>query len=106
MKKNIPLIRNTYDAKEARIVLLQLLNDKIKFLGQRKFGQFVRAGIDDEKIEQRIQELHESRKELIQLFDSLNDKEVEFEIDCPINITILEKSAKKESGSVHDLAKA
>lgn len=92
----IDLIENTYKSSEAKKVITQLINDKIKFLKVQIFRNEERTGGKSPQLEQRLVELKKSKKELEGFFESLkNDEESKIEIHCPIQINVVKQLVSK-----------
>lgn len=80
----IKLIDNTYQAEEARELVLALINDKIKFLQHKIFSMKERFGADTTRMEQRVAELKEEKKQFLLAIDALEDKQSSFDIKCEV----------------------
>lgn len=87
---NFKLIDSSFTVDEAKQVLLTLLNNKIQFHSHRVFSNDERFGIDDKFSKNRIVELEEIRKELIDYFNTLGDTDQKINLTSVVNIEILE----------------
>lgn len=84
---NIKLIDSEYNTINAKELILALINDKIKFLGQQSFSYSEKTGDYDPTYKKRISELKEKRDEIISFFDGL-DSDLKIKIDGEIKIKI------------------
>lgn len=84
------LIDSSFTVQEAKQVLLSLVNNKIQFHSQRIFSNDERFGIDDKFSKNRIVELEEIRKELIDYFNTLGDMNQKMNLTSIVNMEILE----------------
>jgi hypothetical protein len=90
MKKteNIELIKGTFTPDEAREILLQLLDSKIKFHNLKNWSSRERFGKPDADSEARLRHLKESRKkvETIILKSISEDKTMIINSSIEINV--------------------
>lgn len=90
---SIKLIDSTYPAKQAREVIMTLLNDKIRFLGVQILSIEERFGDNTEHMRQRIKELEHEKRELLRQLESLEDENTPLEIDCQIDLKVVAEAA-------------
>ncbi len=88
MQHDFKLIDTTYKVKDAKEVLLSLLDDKIKFLGMQVFSLSERFGTDTIHLEKRMAALKKERENLIKLFSEQTNPENTVEIDCSVKLKI------------------
>jgi hypothetical protein len=90
MKKTetIELIKGTFTPDEARAILLQLLDSKIKFHNVKNWRSRERYGKPDADSEQRLKHLMESRKKVQTLISKLIDEGKTMTINSSIEINI------------------
>ena len=92
---SIKLIDSTYPAKQAKEVIMTLLNDKIRFIGVQILSVEERFGDNTEHLRQRIKELEGEKRELQRQLESLENKNTPLEIDCRININVLAEAGTR-----------
>lgn len=85
--KNLKLIDGTFSPQETKEVLVNLIDDKIRFHKCRIFSHEERFGSRDEYSDQRVMELQLARKELIERLDEM-PADAELNIDSTITINI------------------
>ena len=90
---SIKLIDTTYSAKQAREVIMTLLNDKIRFLGVQILSVEELFGDNTEHLRQRIKELENEKLELVGQLDSLQDEDTSLEVDCRIDLKVVSEVA-------------
>ncbi|MEO9967947.1 MAG: hypothetical protein ABJF11_19300 [Reichenbachiella sp.] len=83
---SIKVIDSTYSIDDAKEVILSLLNDKIRFLGAKKFSNTIRFGEEGTHLDKRIMQLTEEIENLKSLTDQINKDELDAKIDCNLNI--------------------
>lgn len=83
----VSLIDGRFDAKEAREVLLKLINFKINFHEQKIFEFDERFGMVNEPSVMRLKELKESRRKLFQIVQNAEQNGEELIIESNIRIT-------------------
>ena len=90
MKKTetIELIKGTFTPDEAREILLQLLDSKIKFHNVKNWSSRERFGKPDVYSEQRLEHLTESRKKVQTLVSKSIDDEKTITIHSSIEINV------------------
>jgi len=84
----LKLIDSTYSAKDAKEVLLSLINDKIRFLSQKIVSIEERFGGDTSHLEKRVQQLTQERSQLITLFEHHENEDHLVEVDCNVHFSI------------------
>ena len=87
-KETIELIKGSFTADEAREILLQMLNNKIKFHDLKNWSSMERFGKSDVFSEERLKSLKESRKKLEQLLAESISGEETITINSTIEINI------------------
>lgn len=87
-KETIELIKGTFTPDEAREILLQLLDSKIKFHNVKNWSSRERFGKPDAYSEQRLEHLMESRKKVQTLISKSMDEEKLMTINSIIEIDI------------------
>ena len=90
MKKTetIELIKGTFTPDEAREILLQLLESKIKFHNLKNWSSRERFGKPDADSEARLRHLHESRKKVEKIISKSISEEKTMIIYSSIEINI------------------
>lgn len=86
----ISLIDGLFETEEAKEVLYTLFSDKIKFHQNRIFKLEEKYGKIDERSKNRVEELKASREKLVQLLDNKGTGSTQFQINCDINIHLIE----------------
>lgn len=86
--ENIELIKGTFTPREAREILVELLNSKINFHNLKNWSSHERAGKPDAHSEQRLAYLNESRKKVETFFAEHINEEKNVTINSNIEITI------------------
>lgn len=87
-KHQFTLINSTYRAEEAREVLTSLINDKIQFLNIQAHSLNERYGLSTVHLENRIKELEQERKRIIDMLRSVDNKDAMIEISSQVNLTV------------------
>lgn len=82
------MIKGSFTADEAREILLQMLNNKIKFHDLKTWSSRERFGKPDAFSEGRLKSLKESRKKLEQLLAESTGEERTITINSTIEINI------------------
>ncbi len=89
------LINTVYSPKEARQVMVRLINDKINFLNLKVLSLYERYSGDPAHLEKRIAELNEAEKYLVDVLNGLENDSFEVDIKCPVKFKI--KRTKRKS---------
>ncbi len=92
-KLSLQLIKNSYDAEDAKELVMQLLCDKSTFIKRKIFSLDERYGIHSPFFENRLTELTECKKDLKLFFENMNSDDFEFRINCPIEIEVVKKNS-------------
>lgn len=79
------LITGEFDNEEATLILLRLINEKIKFHQKENFSKNIKEGKDEFKSLKRIQELNKVKSELEQFLNNSSIKG-QFSIEAEIRI--------------------
>lgn len=74
-KEEIKLIDGDFSAQEAKLILMNLLNNKMQFHQLKNISSLERFGKEDEIATKRIPELEESIKIVLKLFQDAEMKE-------------------------------
>lgn len=88
MEKTIDfkLIDGEFNQKDAKEVLVQLINDKINFHVRRNFSSKIRFGYADENSEKRITALNADLKNIISFFQQEEKIGQTFSIQAKIEV--------------------
>lgn len=89
--ENVTLINGVFTPDEAKEVLLTLLNHKINFHCMRNFSAEERFGKPDPVSTKRLEELYESRKQVLRLLEEAASEGYKLEIESLVNIKKGEK---------------
>jgi hypothetical protein len=87
-KISYPLISGSFQADDARQVLLTLVNDKISFHERNDWSHQERFGEKNPAVLKRIEELHQTREDLVKMLDDVATSGVRLNIQCNIEITL------------------
>lgn len=101
MMKNtsFKLVNTTYDAYDAKHVLVSIINDKITSLHRLAFGIQEREGTDVQHMKKRTLELQEVRAELVKMLSEAHSKGYQVKIDAHVQVEFV-KEEKLETVSV------
>ena len=89
--ENVTLINGVFTPDEAKEVLLTLLNHKINFHRMRNFSAEERFGKPDAISTKRLEELYQSRTQVLNLLDEAASAGYKLEIESLVNIKKGEK---------------
>jgi hypothetical protein len=89
------LIEGVFNAKDAREVLLTLIDKKIKFHELKSFSSEIKFGKADEESLQRVNDLTQTRQEIIKYLRSKINDELAFNIKSFIEINEVEIKTEK-----------
>ncbi len=81
------LIDGIFDSEEAKEILLCLIDSKIQFHNNRIFSHEIRFGTKNNDSVNRIEELKETKKQILQMIEGGN-----FSINSQINIESIANS--------------
>jgi len=84
------LIDGSFIAADAKEILLNVIDYKIRFHQLKDFSGEERFGCEYEHSTERIAELRETRQEIIELFDNLTDLNEPIHLNSVINAQIPE----------------
>lgn len=90
--EEVILIKGEFTADDAKDVLLNLINFKINFHQMKNFGLHERTGKKDEQSLKRIEELKESKQQILSIVDEAKAASAKLKIDSTINIAVTESS--------------
>jgi hypothetical protein len=75
MKKHkVKLIDGNFENANAKLILLDLIENKIKHHELKEFSNIIRFGNDREKLSKRVQELIQEKKNLVEWLDSIDKR--------------------------------
>lgn len=83
----LKLIDNKFTPEEAKDVLLTLINDKIRFHSNKNFSSEIRTGLSQNHSQQRIKELEEAKKEIIELTKKAEEMNILLDVESSIHIS-------------------
>ena len=95
------LVEGVFSAEEAKTVLLELVDDKIKHHGLKNFAHEERFGVRNERSVKRIKELQVMRLNISTLLEKMIHEGKELEINS--TIVIKQKNKKEEQVKVNEL---
>jgi hypothetical protein len=81
------LIDGEFNQKDAKEIIIQLINDKINFHVRRNFSSKIRFGHADEVSENRIISLKSDLDTIVKLFDQKEASDTKFRLQANIEIT-------------------
>ncbi len=87
--EEVILIKGEFNADDAKDVLLNLINFKINFHQMKNFGLLERTGKKDEQSLKRIEELKESKQQILGIIDEAKAGSAKLKIDSTINIAVM-----------------
>lgn len=93
-KKQFQLIAGHFDAEAARDVLIKLIDSKISYHEHKEFSHQERFGEAAPGQLTRVEQLRQTRSELLQLLDSAFQSDQILSINCSIDIAL--KPAQKK----------
>lgn len=87
--KTFTLVKGSYSPDDAKEILMNLIQSKIQFHNIRKLSSFEKSGSRDETSEDRISDLKEARKEILDMLKSSDEKGISnVSINSTIHITL------------------
>ena len=87
--KTVTLVKGSYSPDDAKGILMSLIQSKIQFHNIRKLSSFEKSGSMDEWSEERISDLKEARKEILEMLKSVEEKGLSnVVINSSIHITL------------------
>jgi hypothetical protein len=99
MKKNQSylLIEGAFDCQDAKKILINLINAKIKYHQLRLLSLDEQAGYFDEVSHRRIKELKETRDEILSMLEEASRDNLKLQIHSEIQIKLEGTGAKKSN---------
>lgn len=88
---DINLIDGEFSQKDAKEILIQLINDKINFHVRKNFSSNIRFGFVDENSEKRVLALNQEIKDIITFFDQEDTVGKSYSIQAKIELREIEK---------------
>jgi len=86
-KQPIKLIEGKFSPEDAKVVLVELINQKIHFHSLKNFSSEERFGKPLEGAQKRIEDLKASRDEIILIIQQAVDNNTNLRIESSINIS-------------------
>ena len=83
---NVKLVNSTYNALDAKDVLVSIINDKITSLHRLAFSISEREGRDVVHLKKRTEELQVARRELVKLLADAHSRNLLVKIDANISV--------------------
>lgn len=90
------LIKGKFRAEDAREIILNLINDKIRYHDYRNFSSGERLGKPDEYSLKRIEELKQCRKDILEKLLEAQLNNLELKIHSEIRMELVPASKKKK----------
>jgi hypothetical protein len=87
---NISLINSSFKPKDAKQVLLSLLDYKIQFHSQKVLSTYEKYGTEDEYSKNRIEQLKEERDKVLKMFNENDFENCTIALESEVSIKILE----------------
>jgi len=87
---NFKLINGVFDAIEAREILTNIISSKIQFHSIRVFSISERFGINDQVSRERIEQLKETKIELLRLIEVADRNNKKLSITSNIDIRLVD----------------
>lgn len=91
MKEQFKLIEGVFSAKDAKEVLLMLIEEKIKFHDLKSFSNEVKTGKKSEESLEKVEELRATKAKIISFVDGKDAELSNFTITSTIDIEQIEK---------------
>ncbi len=89
---NISLINSSFSAKEAKQVLVSLLDYKIQFHHRKILSSYEKYGTEDEYSKNRIVQLKEERAKVEELLDNSDFENCTIALESEVSIKVLENA--------------
>ena len=89
--KNVKLVNSTYNALDAKDVLVSIINDKITSLHRLAFSITEREGRDVAHLKKRTEELQEARREMVKALAMAHSKDMMVKIDATISVEFVKQ---------------
>ncbi|MFN3196117.1 MAG: hypothetical protein ACE364_09230 [Chlorobiota bacterium] len=90
--KNISLINSSFEPKDAKQVLLSLLDYKIQFHNQKILSSFEKYGKEDEYSKNRIGQLKQEREKVLEMFNYNDFDGCTIALEAEVSIKVLENA--------------
>lgn len=85
-----PIIRGEFKPSDAKLILLNILNNKIKFHEMRNFSSIERYGIVDENVESSINRLKYIQSSIEKIIHEAEIEGKNLSINAELNIQIID----------------
>lgn len=85
--KSLKLIDGKFSAKEAKEILLNMINNKIQFHTNRDFSSEIRFGTPEVNSRERLIELRETKKKILSLLEEAKNNNQILRIHSSIEVT-------------------
>lgn len=89
--QNLQLIEGQFSSQEAKELLMNIFNDKIRFHEMKNFSSQERYGTDDATAQKRIPKLRQEMVKLKEIVDQAELKNQNLQIFSEIKISVIEK---------------
>ncbi|NGP75070.1 hypothetical protein G3570_00380 [Balneolaceae bacterium YR4-1] len=83
------LVKGEFTTAEAREVLTNLINSKLRFHSKKNLQAYEQSGKTDPNSESRIQELKQLRKQLLEDLNEAREEDCMVELQASINLKFL-----------------
>jgi hypothetical protein len=93
-KKNITLIKGEFETEEAKDILRNLLDFKIRFHQIKSFNSELKYGEKDARSQARILELKESMQKMLEIMEEAEENGYSLNIDAKIEIEFHHQETK------------
>lgn len=87
---DLKLISGEFNPKDAKEILINLVNDKLNFHVRKNFSSTIRFGAPDENSAQRITELNGELRNIMEFFDQMDMANGSFSINATIELRSIE----------------
>lgn len=82
------LVKGSFDPENARLVLMNLVNDKINFHQLNDWSRRERFGESDSASLKRVEELQQIKVQIMQLTEHASSHGLKLKINCDIEILL------------------
>lgn len=90
-EKKIQLIKGVFTFSEASYVIMNLINEKIKFHKSQRLQIWERDHTcNTDQIDMRINELEKEKKNIQEFMDTIPDQELKLKINSTIEISVVQ----------------
>lgn len=83
---DLKLISGEFNHKDAKEILVNLINDKLNFHTRKNFSSTIRFGVPDENSSKRISELNKDLKNIMEFFEQADKANESFSINAMIEL--------------------